>query len=120
MWQTIREFLGPPTTPYRWGGTSKRGIDCSGFTQAVYRQQRLYLPRTSRQQAQVGIIVRDQLKFGDLVFFSKYFNSYITHVGIYIGNSNFVHSSSTKGVTISSLNKRYYRARFRYAKRVVY
>ena len=120
MKQTIWEFLGPPTTPYRWGGSSRRGIDCSGFSQAIYRAQGIYLPRTSRQQVQVGILVRDQLMFGDLVFFSKYFNNYITHVGIYIGNSKFVHSSGTKGVTISSLNQKYYRARYRGAKRIIY
>ena len=119
MWQTIREFLGPPPTPYRWGGNSRRGIDCSGFTKAVYQYQGIRLPRNSRQQAQTGIFVRDQLKFGDLIFFSKYFNKHITHVGIYIGNGNFVHSSCTKGVTISSLNQRYYRVRYRYAKRIV-
>ena len=123
MKQSIQEFLGPPATPYRWGGTSRRGVDCSGFTQLVYKAQGIYLPRNSRQQVQIGMPVSmNALQFGDLIFFSKYFNDYITHVGIYIGNNKFVHSSCTKGVTISDLNKKYYLARWRkhLSKRIVY
>ena len=121
MWQTIKEYLGPPSTVYRWGGTSKYGIDCSGFVQAIYKAQGIYLPRTSKQQFRIGRIVRpEQLRFGDLIFFSKYFNNYITHVGIYLGNGKFVHSSSAKGVNITSINKRYYRSRCRGVRRIVY
>lgn len=122
MKQSIQEFLGPPATPYRWGGTSRRGVDCSGFTQLVYKAQGIYLPRNSRQQVQVGSPVPvSGLQFGDLIFFSKYYNDYITHVGIYIGNNNFVHASCTKGVNISNLNKKYYIARWRnhLSKRIV-
>ncbi len=120
MWQIIQEYLGPPQTPYRWGGTSKSGIDCSGFVLNVYRQQGVYLPRTSAQQYRVGMSVNQTMQFGDLVFFSKYGPAYkVTHVGIYIGGDKFVHSSASKGVTVSSLNKRYYRARFKGAKRIV-
>ena len=120
MWQTIREYLGPPPTPYRWGGTTRYGIDCSGFTQAVYKQLGVFLPRTSRQQFRIGIPVSPQaMRFGDLVFFSKYFNDYITHVGVYIGNGNFAHSSCSRGVSIASLNQRYYRLRYRGARRIV-
>ena len=118
--QRIQDFLGPPPTPYRWGGKSLQGTDCSGFVQAVYLSQGIYLPRTSRKQVQVGYPVSiNDLKFGDLIFFSKYFNNYITHVGIYIGNGRFVHSSSSGGVTISSLTKNYYRIRYRVAKRII-
>ncbi|MEE4311199.1 MAG: C40 family peptidase [candidate division KSB1 bacterium] len=123
MKQSIQEFLGPPATPYRWGGSSRRGVDCSGFTQLVYKAQGIYLPRNSRQQVKVGMPVSmNALQFGDLIFFSKYFNDYITHVGIYIGNNKFVHASCTKGVTISDLNKKYYMARWRkhLSKRIVY
>ncbi len=118
--QRIQDFLGPPATPYRWGGTSVQGADCSGFVQAVFVSQGIYLPRTSRRQVQIGSPVSiNKLKFGDLLFFSKYFNNYITHVGIYIGNGRFVHSSSSKGVIISSLSKNYYRIRYRVAKRII-
>ena len=120
MWQTIQEYLGPPSTPYRWGGTSKSGIDCSGFTLNIYREQGIYLPRTSSQQYHVGMPVTSTLQFGDLVFFSKYGPAYqVTHVGIYIGGDKFVHSSASKGVTINSLNKNYYRLRFKGARRIV-
>ena len=123
MKQSIKEFLGPPSTPYRWGGNSFSGTDCSGFTQSVYKDQGVFIPRNSRQQAGTGITIGlNELQFGDLVFFSKYFNNYITHVGIYIGGGKFVHASSSRGVTISSLNQKYYAARLLRAgsKRIVY
>ena len=120
MWQNIQEYLGPPSTPYRWGGTSKTGIDCSGFVMNVYRQQGYLLPRTSKEQYLTGRPVLGNLQFGDLLFFSKYGPAYqVTHVGIYIGGDKFVHSSASRGVTISSLNKRYYRLRLKGAKRII-
>lgn len=120
MWQNIQEYLGPPATPYRWGGTSRSGIDCSALIRNLYWQQGISLPRVSSQQFLVGTAVIRNLQFGDLVFFSKYGPAYrVTHVGIYIGGDKFVHSSASRGVTISSLNKRYYRLRYKGAKRVV-
>ncbi|MBL7095624.1 C40 family peptidase [candidate division KSB1 bacterium] len=120
MWQNVQEYLGPPATPYRWGGASRSGIDCSGFVRNVYAQQGIYLPRVSRQQFLVGGLVTGYLQYGDLVFFSKYGSAYqVTHVGIYLGGDKFVHSSASRGVTISSLNKGYYRLRYKGAKRVL-
>jgi len=120
MWQNIQEYLGPPATPYRWGGTSRFGIDCSGFVRNIYWKQGIYLPRVSAQQYQVGMLVTGNLQFGDLVFFSKYGPAYkVTHVGIFFGGDKFVHSSASRGVTISSLNKRYYRSRYKGVKRVI-
>ena len=120
MWQNVQEYLGPPATPYRWGGSSRSGIDCSGFVRNVYAQQGIYLPRVSRQQFLVGSLVTGYLQYGDLVFFSKYGPAYqVTHVGIFLGGDKFVHSSASRGVTISSLNKRYYRSRYKGAKRVL-
>ncbi len=120
MWQSIQEYLGPPPTPYHWGGTSKSGIDCSGFVLRLYQEQGIYLPRTSSRQFLVGNPVVGNLQFGDLVFFSKYGPAYkVTHVGLYIGGDKFIHSSASRGVTISSLNKRYYRIRYKGAKRIL-
>ncbi len=120
LWESIQDYLGPPPTPYRWGGTSKAGIDCSGFTMNIFRQQGIWLPRTSRQQFLVGSAITSILQVGDLVFFSKYGPAYdVTHVGIYIGGDKFVHSSASRGVTVSSLAKGYYRLHYKGARRVI-
>jgi len=117
MDQSIKSFLG---TPYRWGGNTRRGTDCSGFTQSVYREQGVYIPRNSRQQCRVGKSVGSQnLQYGDLVFFSKYGYGRINHVGIYVGNGRFAHASCSKGVTISHLTKRYYRVRYEGGRKIV-
>lgn len=95
---TAFNYLG---TPYVWGGTSPRGFDCSGFTQYVFRKKGIYLPRTSGAQAGVGERVsRGNLKPGDLVCFPG-------HVGIYIGNDQFIHAPSPgKRVSVASLSSR--------------
>ena len=115
--QSIRSYLG---VPYRWGGESRNGMDCSGFTQTVYRELGVVIPRVSRQQYQVGRPVASQnLRFGDLVFFRKYGYGYISHVGIYIGNGQFVHATTREGVAVSYLSKAYYRVRYAGARRIV-
>lgn len=117
MQQTIQSFMG---VPYLWGGSTRRGTDCSGFVQSVFREQGILLPRVSRQQYTVGNTISfNSLQYGDLVFFNKYGYGRITHVGIYMGNGYFVHASCSKGVTITKLNKPYYRTRFAGAKRVL-
>lgn len=116
MQNTIEGFLG---TPYVWGGRTRRGTDCSGFTQSVYIEQGIMLPRVSREQYNVGFHVDSQnLTFGDLVFFNKSGYGKITHVGIYVGNGRFAHASCSKGVTVSNLNKSFYRKRLAGVKRV--
>ena len=116
MQNTINSFIG---TPYMWGGNSRWGVDCSGFTKSVYSEQGILLPRVSREQYQVGKKVDYQnLSFGDLIFFNKSGYGMITHVGIYVGNGRFAHSCCSKGVTISSLNKGYYKKRYTGAKRI--
>src|SRR5450756_958324 len=83
-------FLG---APYRWGGVSLRGLDCSAFVKKIYELFDVTLPRTAHEQAHVGATVaREDMIEGDLVFFNT--NRSFGHVGIYIGNNEFVHASS--------------------------
>ena len=109
-------FLG---TRYRFGGTSRNGIDCSSFVQQVFREMAVSLPRTAREQFEVGYEVPpSDLQKGDLIFFRTY-ASFPSHVGIYLGNNRMIHASSRdRRVVISPLNTPYYRARFIGAKRI--
>ncbi|HBA89472.1 MAG TPA: NlpC/P60 family protein [Geobacter sp.] len=115
--ETAAHFLG---TPYRFGGDGATGIDCSSFVQQVFRENRIELPRTAREQINIGTDVpAGELRKGDLVFFQTY-ASYPSHVGIYLGDGKMIHASSGKGeVTISDINSDYYRPRYLGAKRVV-
>ncbi|HQI25473.1 MAG TPA: NlpC/P60 family protein [Smithella sp.] len=110
-------FLG---APYRFGGATLRGLDCSAFVKRVYSIFDITLPRTAREQAQLGQkISRDNLAVGDLVFFNTR-RYHISHVGIYIGNDEFVHASSGRAreVRVDSLNQPYYNKRFIKAVRI--
>jgi hypothetical protein len=109
-------FLG---TRYRFGGTTKRGLDCSSFVQHVFKELDVALPRTAREQFEVGNRVSSvDLQKGDLVFFRTY-ASFPSHVGIYLGNNRMIHASSRdRRVVISALNTPYYRSRFIGAKRI--
>jgi cell wall-associated NlpC family hydrolase len=117
MMETIAEWL---ETPYSYGSDgNEAGIDCSAFTREVFEQAAdIELPRSSAEQAQVGKRVpRNELKFGDLVFFRTRGRS-ISHVGIYLGDDLFAHASSGSGVTISSLDSTYFNKRYAAARRV--
>ncbi len=109
--KVVKSFLG---APYRFGGDSLRGLDCSAFVRRIYQIFDVHLPRTAYEQAQVGVKVeREELKEGDLVFFNT--RRPYGHVGIYIGNNQFIHASSSRGerqVKIDSLDKPYYSKRF--------
>ena len=110
LYSVVDSYLG---TPYRFGGDSERGIDCSAFTRRVYRVQGVELPRNSRDQARVGMsIAYSSVRTGDLIFFDTSINGGISHVGVYLGNNTFAHASSSKGVTKSSLREKYYVKRF--------
>jgi LysM repeat protein len=108
---------------YVWGAEGPNSFDCSGFTQYVMRKSKgVRLPRVSRKQAYYGKYVsRRNLKPGDLIFFdtSRSRRGYVNHVGIYIGNNKFIHASSARHrVVITSLDRPFYRARFKWGRRV--
>ena len=115
----IREALSRRGTPYRWGGASRGGFDCSGFVCYVFGKMRgLKLPHTASGQARLGTAVkRDELQSGDVVFFTTY-RSGISHVGIYVGDGKFVHAAnSRKGTRVDTLTSGYYAKRYVTARR---
>jgi cell wall-associated NlpC family hydrolase len=106
--------------PYRFGGNSSSGIDCSAYVQKVFRFVGIELPRTAREQFRAGeSISKEELSVGDLVFFRTY-ASFPSHVGIYLGNNLFIHASTgDRKVTITSLDTPYFVRRFIGAKRLI-
>jgi len=117
LFTNIKQYLG---IRYRFGGDTPSGFDCSGFVRFMFSKELdLNLPRSSREMATMGTRVdRNELLPGDLVFF-KNGKNHINHVGIFIGNNTFVHSSLSKGITRDSLNESYYNKRFATAVRIV-
>jgi len=113
----IESYLG---VPYRFGGASRRGMDCSGFVSAVYRDAvDLELPHRARSMFKLGSsISHNRLGFGDLVFFENIENYGVSHVGIYVGDGKFAHASTSRGVVITGFNLDYYRKRYVGARRV--
>lgn len=113
---SARSYLG---VPYKLGGTTRSGIDCSAFTQIVFKENGTSIPRTTGQQYNIGkAVAKSNLQNGDLVFFNTMGRG-VSHVGIYIGNNNFIHASTSRGVMISSINDPYYwGSRYLGAKRV--
>lgn len=118
--EMLMEIIKYLDTPYKYGGTTKDGIDCSAFTQTIYKDVfNISLERSARLQYTQGMEVsgKDELLFGDLVFFNTRKRVKPGHVGIYIGDNLFAHASSEKGVTISSLDHQYYSQRYMSARR---
>ena len=117
-----KKYLG---TPYKYGGTTPKGFDCSGFVCFVFNEFGKTLPRSSRDIARVGEkINRQDLQIGDLVFFEgRARNGVVGHVGIVfdIGNDtvSFIHASTNRNIVVSSMKEEYYAARFLLARRIL-
>lgn len=111
--------------PYKFGGNTSSGFDCSGYTVKVYEENNENLPRRSVDQSQSGKSISvHEIEPGDLVFFATSGSKTVTHVGIVhdIGNDGeikFIHASTSKGVIISSLNEKYWNKAFLFARRVL-
>lgn len=112
-------------TRYKFGGTDKRGIDCSGLVYVSFQKEQIALPRVSRDMAKKGIRIQlKQAEKGDLVFFQTNKNKkVINHVGLVVKNDKgvvqFIHSTSSRGVIISSLKERYWKSAFVEARRII-
>lgn len=111
---------------YKYAGTTKAGYDCSGLIYTIFNAENITLPRNSLQQSKIGVVLnpkRDQAQKGDLIFFKTNKNREINHVGIVIeatdGEIKFIHSSTSKGVIISSTKEPYYQKTFVQINRVL-
>ena len=117
--QAFTEFYNEwKNVKYKMGGISKTGIDCSAFTQKIYKDKfGIELSRTTRTQVNEGVeVARSELQPGDLVFFKT--GKTDRHVGIYVGNNKFLHSS-IKGVKYTSLDKPFYKKNYWTSRRII-
>ena len=114
--ETGKKYIG---VPYVFGGTTPKGFDCSGFLQYIFKENGITIPRLADEQYLLGKKAKTtELVAGDLVFFTTY-EAGASHCGIYVGNGEFLHTSSSRGVRIDSLNNVYWAPRFYGAKKIV-
>ncbi len=113
--------IGQVGVPYVSGGTSPRGFDCSGFTQYIFRQIGISIPRTCDGQLGAGLIIpKENLRCGDLVLFQRTTShrGISTHVGIYLGEGKLIHAGS-RGITVVDLESTYFREHYLCARRII-
>jgi cell wall-associated NlpC family hydrolase len=117
--RTARKYMG---VPHCMGGTTSKCMDCSGLLVRAFATHGINLPHNSEEQARYGRILTDKagLKKGDLVFFIRTYrtSNYITHSGIYLGDNQFLHASSSRGVTITSLDNSWWKDKFIFGTRI--
>jgi cell wall-associated NlpC family hydrolase len=105
------------------GGTTMKCMDCSGLVYTVFAKHGIILPHNSEDQARYGKIISgiDKLRRGDLVFFVRSYKTrnLITHTGIFLGNNQFIHTSSKNGVTVTSINDPWWKEKFIFGTRVL-
>lgn len=117
MDNAVEDLVG---TPYKWAGTTTKGFDCSGFTSYLFDEFGIDLPHSSKSQNSEGYWVdKKDLRKGDLVFFNTD-GSGISHVGMYLGDGEFVHSATNQGVVKNKLSESYYAKRYVSARRVLW
>ena len=110
LYEVVNDWLG---VPYKYGGTDRDGIDCSAFVGVVYRQvYKINLHRTSNDMLRdVELIGRSQIQEGDILFFTNS-KGKVSHVGVYLKDDLFAHSSTSNGVSVSNLNDSYWQKHF--------
>jgi cell wall-associated NlpC family hydrolase len=116
--KSVEGWLG---TPYLMGGTTRAGVDCSGFVREVFREsQKVELPRTSTAQATTGVSVApSELRNGDIVLFDILERGRVSHVGVYMGDGVFAHASSSRGVTRDQFGAKWVQRAFRGSRRIL-
>ncbi|MER2000485.1 MAG: C40 family peptidase [Lysinibacillus sp.] len=116
--EVAKRYVG---APYKWGGTTPKGFDASGFTQYIYKKAatKMTIPRTSALQYKIGKTVKQKdLKQGDLVFYATGQKGKVSFVGIYSGNGRFI-AATSKGVKVAKMSDKYWKQRYIGAKRVI-
>lgn len=113
---TAKDYMG---VPYVFGGDTPDGFDCSGYLEYVFAKHGIRIPRTADEQYKLGKLVKQtDLVPGDLVFFTTY-EPGASHCGIYLGNGNFIHASTSKGVRVDNLKNSYWVSRYYGGKHIV-